>query len=864
MKRLSILLAVLAAGVALAQASAPAPATPSNAWPRVIGVENGSVEIFQPQIESFRGDQLAARAAVAWTPTGRPPAFGVVWVEARVSIDKVAGDVGLQDVKVQRVRFANMSKEQEQQGRALLEREIPTWDLHLSVLELEASIAVNEQEIQSSEALDFTPPRMVFSQEPAVLVVFDGAPIERPVESTELRRVVNTPMLVLFDPATRSYYLSGGKFWYAAPAATGPFAPVAAPSPAVSAFFARNPPPPIELEGNPEEQAAEKAVLEPSAPPRIVVATEPTELFVFDGAPQYRPVGEEAYLLYVANTESHVLVDVQSGETYVLASGRWFRAPSLDGPWVNVPPDELPGPFGDIPPDSDIGDVRTFVAGTEEAADAVADSLIPQTAEVRRDQQFQAAYDGPPQFQRIEGTELSYAVNTPDAVVLDAGRYWACDQGVWYTAPAAEGPFVVADQRPPHIDQVPPTVHIYNTRYVFVYRSTPQVVFVGHTPGFVGVYRHRGVVVFGTGFVYRPWIGPTVFFARPTTFGVRVVYNPWTGFGFVVSPATPFITVGIHFHPAWGPRPRPPGWWGPVVYRPVFIVPPSRHGWHRPPPGFRPPPLRFVVRRPAPGPRPSPARLRRPRGPRHRWPGRRRPEPVLAPRRASALEATSTTRPRTARATPSARWRRPHGRCRNRWTGPTTSSATGPATCTARPTGATGNGTPGRDGSRSVPRSARPATRIAPRPLPHRERGSGHRSRARARRPDRPLASRPVSRQASRADSRPARRHPRGRTGAGRHRPALARMQRPASEARRSRRDPHPSKRDLHPSNSRRGPRRQALRRAASGADLRLRAGNTREEGRPPPGGRPRNGFRATRSGIRARPGAAARRSSSR
>ncbi len=621
MKRLPIALAVLAAGAALAQAPAPASATLANTWPRVIGVENGSVEIFQPQIESFRGDQLAARAAVAWTPTGRPPAFGVVWVEARVSIDKVAGDVGLQDVKVQRVRFANMSKEQEQQGRALLEREIPTWDLHLSVLELEASIAVNEQEIQSSEALDFTPPRMVFSQEPAVLLAFDGAPIERPVESTELRRVVNTPMLVLFDPATRSYYLSGGKFWYAAPAATGPFAPVAAPSPAVSAFFARNPPPPIELEGNPEEQAAEKALLEPASPPRIVVATEPTELFVFDGAPQYRPVGEEAYLLYVANTQSHVLVDVQSGETYVLASGRWFKAASLDGPWVNVPPDQLPGPFAEIPPESDIGDVRTFVAGTPEATDAVADALIPQTAEIRRDQQFLPAYDGPPQFQRIEGTELSYAVNTPDAVVLDAGRYWACDQGVWYAAPAAEGPFTVADQRPPHIDQVPPTVHIYHTRYVFVYRSTPQVVFVGHTPGFVGVYRHRGVVVFGTGFVYRPWIGPTVFFARPTTFGVHVVYNPWTGFGFVVSPATPFITVGIHFHPAFGPRPRPPGWWGPVVVRPVFIVPPSRHGWHRPPPGFRPPPP--MVRAPPPGARPPP--VSRPPPPRPQAPVARPP-----------------------------------------------------------------------------------------------------------------------------------------------------------------------------------------------------------------------------------------------
>ena len=556
MKRLSIALAVLAAGAAFAQS----PATPSTDWPRVIGVENGSVEIFQPQIESFQGDQLAARAAVAWTPNGRPPAFGVVWVEARVSIDKVAGDVSLQDVKVQRVRFANMSKEQEQQGRALLEREIPTWDLHLSVLELEASIAVNEQEIQTSEALDFTPPRMVFSQEPAVLLVFDGAPIERPVESTELRRVVNTPMLVLFDPATRSYYLSGGKFWYAAPAATGPYAPVAAPSPAVRAPSSTGiPRRPSSWRGIRRSRRPRRPC---SSPPRRPGSWWPPSPPSSSCSRAPRSTGRWATKPTCSTSPTPRATcssTCMSGETYVLASGRWFRAPSLDGPWVNVPPDELPGPFGDIPPDSDIGDVRTFVAGTEEAADAVADSLIPQTAEVRRDQQFQAAYDGPPQFQKIEGTELSYAVNTPDAVVLDAGRYWACDQGVWYTAPAAEGPFVVADQRPPHIDQVPPTVHIYHTRYVYVYRSTPQVVFVGHTPGFVGVYRHRGVVVFGTGFVYRPWIGPTVFFARPTTFGVRVVYNPWTGFGFVVSPATPFIDGRHPLPPRVGTPPAPAG-----------------------------------------------------------------------------------------------------------------------------------------------------------------------------------------------------------------------------------------------------------------------------------------------------------------
>ena len=81
---------------------------------------------------------------------------------------------------------------------------------------------------------------------------------------------------------------------------------------------------------------------------------------------------------------------------------------------------------------------------------------------------------------------LFQALRTPeripfDAVVLDAGRYWACDQGVWYSGASPTGPMTVADQRPPHIDQVPPTVHIYHTRHVYVYRSTPQVVFVGYT-----------------------------------------------------------------------------------------------------------------------------------------------------------------------------------------------------------------------------------------------------------------------------------------------------------------------------------------------------------------------------------------------
>ena len=56
---------------------------------------------------------------------------------------------------------------------------------------------------------------------------------------------------------------------------------------------------------------------------------------------------------------------------YVLLSGRWYRAKAESGPWTFVKADELPTAFAQIPPASDIGGLRTSVAGTPEADDAV-------------------------------------------------------------------------------------------------------------------------------------------------------------------------------------------------------------------------------------------------------------------------------------------------------------------------------------------------------------------------------------------------------------------------------------------------------------------------------------------------------------
>jgi hypothetical protein len=614
-----LLAATLLVAACLAARAGTSPPDPEGEalgeWPRAVELGGGSLEIYQPQMEKFEGVTLTGRAAIAWSEKDKAPVFGVLWFTATASVDRDSRTATIESIRVDKVRFPNVTKDQEKKVAAIVEQEVPKWEITTSLDAVQASIAVYQAEKRSSEGLRSPVPRMFFSNDPAVLLLYAGKPVEQPIPGTALKRVVNTPMLVVLDPSTRRYYLSGGKFWYEAPAAAGPFSPVAGPSPGVKAFYDANPPPPSKPEGDAVAQAEEQAVADPKTPPRIVVSTEPAELFVFDGPPRYRPVGDDAELLYAENTQRDVLVYVPASETFVLASGRWFKAKSLEGPWVSVRPDQLPGAFSKLPPDSAAGNVRTFVSGTEEAQDAVADAQIPQTTAVKRDQKFEVVYDGEPRFKAIEGTRMAFAVNTPASVIQDAGSYWACDQAVWYVAPTPRGPWTVSDRRPPDIDQVPPSVPVYNTKYVYVYQSTPEVVTVGYLPGYLGMYPYYGAVVYGTGYAYAPYIGPTVYYARPVTYGFGVTYNPWVGFGFTMGWGSPFFSVGVHF----GGYPYPyyrSGWWGPPGYRPY--PPPYPGGWYRPPPGYHPP---------YPGYRPPPPGYRPPPGGRPPGPGARPPPP---------------------------------------------------------------------------------------------------------------------------------------------------------------------------------------------------------------------------------------------
>ena len=218
----------------------------------------------------------------------------------------------------------------------------------------------------------------------------------------------------------------------------------------------------------------------------------------------------------MSNTPSEVFMEVRSQQYYVLLAGRWYQSRSLEkGPWTYVPSENLPQDFKRIPPGSSKGHILAFVAGTTEAEEAVLDAQIPQTTAVKRNEaKLSVTYDGNPKFEPIKNTDMQYAVNTKTQVIKVKDKYYAVDQAVWFVSDSPTGPWVVADNIPPEIDTIPPDSPVYNVKYVRVYDSTPEVVYVGYTPGYHGSYVYGDTIVYGTGYSYPGWVG-TAYYPRP-------------------------------------------------------------------------------------------------------------------------------------------------------------------------------------------------------------------------------------------------------------------------------------------------------------------------------------------------------------
>jgi hypothetical protein len=532
-------------------------------WPKLIDAGGLQITVYQPQLESFQGNQLAVRAAVSVQKAGTAqPVFGGVWMDARVVTDRDRRTVTPIDVRVTEARFPAADPADVEELRRVVTSEIPKWRMTLPLDHLMAELKLLDDRKTSAQGLKNDPPRIVYRAHAAVLLTMDGEPSWRTLPGSAYRRIANSSFFVIQDGASSTCYLHIAPFWWTAEGPMGPWAATDTIPGAVQELWNAEPRPEL-----PSADAAQEA----PERPEIISTTVPSELIWTRGPAQWALLpGTD--LLYLRNSDSDVFIDTHSQLRYVLLSGRWYRKPAGKAPWTYVAPEELPADFGRVPPTSDKGHVLSSVAGTPEARDAVLDSEIPETQAIAPGPapDLTVSYDGDPQFTSITDSSVQYAVNSPYSVFLVQRRYYCCQDGIWYDSEVASGPWSVCTLVAPDIYLIPPSCPHYYCTYCHVFGSSPDAVFVGYYPGYRGCYVWGRTVVFGTGWHYPSWKG-SLWYPRPVTWGCGVRYTPATGsWSFRLGAGGPCAWMGLGVHSDWKGHEVSVGvggWWGGVGYR---------------------------------------------------------------------------------------------------------------------------------------------------------------------------------------------------------------------------------------------------------------------------------------------------------
>ncbi|HEX5026111.1 MAG TPA: hypothetical protein VFV68_12605 [Agriterribacter sp.] len=543
-----------------------AAATAQNEWPKTINTTDGQlIKVYQWQPESFSNGTLQANAAVSVTEKGNDePAFGMIWLTADAS--EKGQQVSINSVDVDALKLPNESDADKlARLQTTIANGMSNWNLAIPSSEITDGLQARQQQEKLSGKINNNAPKIMYSDKPSLLVVIDGAPKLQKNSSWGVETVMNTPFIIIKNNNNK-YYLYGGKHWYIAPAATGPYS------------ITTNVPSNLEkieteiIQANKDNSVQQEE--NDYTISNIIVSTEPAELIQSNGEPNFTPV-EQTNLLYIKNSGNDIFMDVSSQQYYVLLSGRWYKSTALSGKWNYVASDKLPADFAAIPEGSPKDNVLASVAGTVAAKDAVMDAQVPQTAKVdRKKAKADIQYDGNPRFDDIEGTDMAYAVNTPDYVIRWRGSYYAVDNGVWFQSYSADGPWMVSTSRPYAVSLIPPRYPVYSMKYVYIYDATPDYIYMGYTPGYLNTFVYGPTVVYGTGYYYRPWYGH-YYYARPYTWGFNMHYNPWTGWGFGFNYNMGWFNMGWGGYNSWGWY----GWWGPSIYRPSYCWAPYYGGY---------------------------------------------------------------------------------------------------------------------------------------------------------------------------------------------------------------------------------------------------------------------------------------------
>jgi hypothetical protein len=501
-------------------------------WPRQKANSQGRLVYYQPQVDSWTNhSDLKFRLAFSLTPAGGKAVLGVANVDAKTFVNVEAHTVAIGDLTITETHFPSLDPTASASMDGLVKTLLATTTpITLSLERLVASVKKPES-VPTVEVRN-DPPQIFVSYRPAVLLHVDGPPVLAEIKKTNLQFVVNTNWPIFLDKAHSTYYFFNGKQWMTGNALAGPWA-------ATTDI-------PKEITRLPHDSqwARLKTTLPPPSfngpdVPSVIYTTSPSDIILFRGQPVYSRI-PGTQLVYASNTDADLFVYGPTNTYYYLTSGRWFSSSSLQGPWVYATT-SLPADFARIPADNPQSRVLVSVPGTEQAKDAVLLAQIPTTVKV--DPTKAAAnvsviyYGGSPEFKPIDGTSLSYAVNTADRVIKVGDVYYLCLQGIWFMSPNAQGPWSTATSVPSAIYTIPPSSPVYNVTYVTQNTTSTGDIEASYTAGYFGSFligaTFGAIIAAGTGYYYPPYfyngLGYPIYQPWPATYGYGSFYNSYTG-----------------------------------------------------------------------------------------------------------------------------------------------------------------------------------------------------------------------------------------------------------------------------------------------------------------------------------------------
>jgi hypothetical protein len=529
--QISTLTRALALALSISVALSHAASAQDPGWPREITRDDASLIYYQPQIDDWKDfKEISGRMAISVTPRGGKPQVGIVALQMQTDVDVDSRNVLLSNPQITGLTFPGTDAATAQKMDQLVRKFLnPQASLTISLDRLVAS--VEKKNAPAVAAVKNDPPTIFVSFGPAMLLYVDGDPVLAPVQNSDLTFVVNASWPLFVDNASHQYFLFTGQSWMTSTDLKSGWVETKT----LPANMAKVPADPTWADLKPYIPAPKT---KQAKAPAVYFSNTPAELVVFDGKPVYATI-PGTQLVFAKNTDSDVFVYSPTNTYYYLSAGRWFSAPGPTGPWTFAT-NQLPPDFANIPRDNAAARVLSSVPGTPEAADAVLLAQVPTTVEINPSAAAAAVkvvYSGEPQFQPIEGTQLSYAANTPDKVIKVQNHYYVCSQGVWFDSSSPTGPWQTSMSVPQVIYTIPPSSPVYNVTYVTQYATPTGTVQASYTAGYLGIFiagaAVGAIIAQGNGYYYPPYVvvgrGPyPVYYPRPAPYGYRT-YNPYTG-----------------------------------------------------------------------------------------------------------------------------------------------------------------------------------------------------------------------------------------------------------------------------------------------------------------------------------------------